>query len=105
MVESAEMELAYFREVGFDDVKIPVKSSSVPLMIEAYRLPADAVAHPPHPGVTDAGPPPPGLLTAPARMATLLAQGIGDPTRYSPTPATEAEAPAGRQRLAVQGPP
>src|SRR3546814_6163454 len=30
MVESAEMELAYFREVGFDDVKISVKASSVP---------------------------------------------------------------------------
>ncbi|MGH9184663.1 MAG: flavodoxin-dependent (E)-4-hydroxy-3-methylbut-2-enyl-diphosphate synthase, partial [Acidimicrobiales bacterium] len=37
MVESAQIELAYFAEVGFDDVKISVKASSVPLMIEAYR--------------------------------------------------------------------
>ncbi len=37
MVESAQRELAYFDEVGFDDVKISVKASSVPLMIEAYR--------------------------------------------------------------------
>ena len=37
MVESAQMELAYFDEVGFDDVKISVKASNVPLMIEAYR--------------------------------------------------------------------
>ena len=37
MVESAQMELDYFADVGFDDVKISVKASSVPLMIEAYR--------------------------------------------------------------------
>src|SRR5688500_7728491 len=37
MVESAQMELAYFDEVGFDLVKISVKASSVALMIEAYR--------------------------------------------------------------------
>ncbi|MDH4144414.1 MAG: flavodoxin-dependent (E)-4-hydroxy-3-methylbut-2-enyl-diphosphate synthase, partial [Acidimicrobiia bacterium] len=37
MVESAQQELAYFDEVGFDLVKISVKASSVPLMIEAYR--------------------------------------------------------------------
>ena len=38
MVESAMREIAYFDEVGFDDVKISVKASSVPLMVEAYRL-------------------------------------------------------------------
>lgn len=37
MVESALMELAYFEEVDFDLVKISVKASSVPLMIESYR--------------------------------------------------------------------
>ena len=33
MVESAMQELAYFDEVGFDNVKISVKASNVPLMI------------------------------------------------------------------------
>ena len=37
MVESAQQEIAYFDEVGFDLIKISVKASSVPLMIEAYR--------------------------------------------------------------------
>ncbi|MCU1496604.1 MAG: ispG, partial [Acidimicrobiales bacterium] len=72
MVESAQQELAYFREIDFDDVKISVKASSVPLMIEAYRLLADTVDHPLHLGVTEAGPPPVGLLKATAGMATLL---------------------------------
>ena len=30
-------EIAYFDEVGFDLMKISVKASSVPLMVEAYR--------------------------------------------------------------------
>ena len=37
MVESAQQEIAYFDEVGFDMIKISVKASSVPLMVEAYR--------------------------------------------------------------------
>src|SRR5262245_42842219 len=37
LVASAMHELDLFREVGFDDVKISVKASSVPLMIESYR--------------------------------------------------------------------
>ena len=57
MVESAMRELGYFADVGFDLVKISVKASSVPLMIEAYRQLADRTDHPLHLGVTEAGPP------------------------------------------------
>jgi (E)-4-hydroxy-3-methylbut-2-enyl-diphosphate synthase len=103
MVESAELELAYFREVGFDDVKISVKASSVPLMIEAYRMLADTVDYPLHLGVTEAGPPPGGLLKATAGMATLLAEGIGDTIRYSLTADPVEEARAGRQLLEALG--
>src|SRR4249919_1954757 len=46
LVASAERELAYFAEVGFDDVKISVKSSNVPVMIDSYRLLADTVDYP-----------------------------------------------------------
>ena len=60
MVESALAELAYFREVDFDLVKISVKASNVPLMIEAYRQLADATDVPLHLGVTEAGPCPRG---------------------------------------------
>src|SRR6202142_4666060 len=51
LVESARMELAYFEEVGFDDVKISVKASTVPVMIEAYRLASETFDHPLHLGV------------------------------------------------------
>src|SRR5580693_1543576 len=62
LVESARLELAYFEEVDFHDVKISVKASSVPTMIEAYRLAADTFDYPLHLGVTEAGPPPAGLI-------------------------------------------
>jgi (E)-4-hydroxy-3-methylbut-2-enyl-diphosphate synthase len=103
LVESARMELAYFAEVGFDDVKIAVKASSVPLMIESYRLASETFDHPLHLGVTEAGPPPAGLLKGTAGIATLLAEGIGDTIRYSLTADPVEEARAGRQLLEVLG--
>src|SRR4030095_3050701 len=78
MVESAQRELAYFEQVGFDAVKISVKAASVELMIEAYRLLADTVDFPLHLGVTEAGPLPGGLGKSTAGIATLLAERIGD---------------------------
>ncbi len=103
MVESAQQELAYFEEVGFDDVKISVKASSVPLMVEAYRLLADTVDHPLHLGVTEAGPMPGGLIKATAGIATLLAEGIGDTIRFSLTADPIEEARAGRTLLESLG--
>ncbi len=103
LVESARMELDYFAEVGFDDVKISVKASSVPLMIESYRLASETFDHPLHLGVTEAGPPPAGLLKGTAGIATLLAEGIGDTIRYSLTADPVEEARAGRQLLEALG--
>jgi (E)-4-hydroxy-3-methylbut-2-enyl-diphosphate synthase len=103
MVESALQEIAYFDDVGFDLIKISVKASSVPLMIEAYRQLAEVTDHPLHLGVTEAGPPPIGTLKATAGMATLLAEGIGDTIRYSLTADPVEEAKAGRQLLETLG--
>ncbi len=103
MVESAMREIAYFDEVGFSDIKISVKASNVALMIDAYRLLADTVDHPLHLGVTEAGPPPAGLVKATAGIATLLAEGIGDTIRYSLTADPVEEARAGRQLLEAMG--
>jgi len=103
MVESAQMELAYFEEVGFNQVKISVKASNVPLMIEAYRQLSEATDHPLHLGVTEAGPPPAGLVKATAGIAALLAEGIGDTIRYSLTADPVEEAKAGRQLLEAMG--
>ncbi len=103
LVESAKMELAYFEDVGFSDVKISVKASSVALMIAAYRLASETFDHPLHLGVTEAGPPPAGLLKGSAGIGTLLAEGIGDTIRYSLTADPVEEARAGRQLLESLG--
>ena len=103
MVESALQEIAYFDEVGFTDYKISVKASSVPLMIEAYRQLSEVTDAPLHLGVTEAGPPPAGLVKATAGIATLLMEGIGDTIRYSLTADPVEEARAGRQLLEALG--
>ena len=103
MVESAQRELEYFAEVDFDLVKISVKASSVPLMVEAYRQLAEVTDHPLHLGVTEAGPPPAGLVKATAGISTLLMEGIGDTIRYSLTADPVEEARAGRQLLEALG--
>jgi (E)-4-hydroxy-3-methylbut-2-enyl-diphosphate synthase len=103
LVESAMKELGYFAEVDFSDVKISVKASNVALMIDAYRLLSETVDHPLHLGVTEAGPPPAGLIKGTAGIATLLAEGIGDTIRYSLTADPVEEARAGRQLLEALG--
>lgn len=103
LVASAQRELGYFAEVGFDDVKISVKSSNVPTMIDAYRLLSETVDYPLHLGVTEAGPLPGGLVKSTAGIATLLAEGIGDTIRFSLTADPVEEAKAGRQLLEALG--
>ncbi len=72
-------------------------------MIEAYRQLADVTDYPLHLGVTEAGPPPAGLIKSTAGIATLLAEGIGDTIRYSLTADPVQEARAGRQLLEALG--
>jgi (E)-4-hydroxy-3-methylbut-2-enyl-diphosphate synthase len=103
MVASALREIAYFDEVGFDLYKISVKASNVPLMVEAYRQLSEVTDAPLHLGVTEAGPPPAGLVKATAGLATLLLEGIGDTIRYSLTADPVEEARAGRQLLEALG--
>jgi (E)-4-hydroxy-3-methylbut-2-enyl-diphosphate synthase len=103
MVESAQQEMAYFDEVGFDQIKISVKASNVPLMVEAYRKLSEVTDHPLHLGVTEAGPLPGGLIKATAGIGALLLEGIGDTIRYSLTADPVEEAKAGRQLLESLG--
>ncbi len=103
LVASAQRELDYFAEVDFHDVKISVKSSNVPVMIDAYRLLSETVDFPLHLGVTEAGPLPGGLVKSTAGIATLLAEGIGDTIRFSLTADPVEEAKAGRQLLEAMG--
>ncbi|MEN8114721.1 MAG: flavodoxin-dependent (E)-4-hydroxy-3-methylbut-2-enyl-diphosphate synthase [Actinomycetota bacterium] len=103
LVRSAQHEIGYLEDVGFHDIKISVKHSNVPLMVESYRLLAERVEYPLHLGVTEAGPPPGGLIKSVAGIATLLLEGIGDTIRFSLTADPVEEAKAGRQLLEYLG--
>ena len=103
LVESALKELKYLEDVDFYDIKISVKHSNVPSMIEAYRLLAEKVDYPLHLGVTEAGPLPGGLIKSTAGIGTLLSEGIGDTIRYSLTTDPVEEAKSGRALLEYLG--
>jgi len=103
LVESALREVGLLEEAGLTDIKVSVKHSDVPAMVAAYRLLAERTDHPLHLGVTEAGPPPGGLIKSVAGIATLLLEGIGDTIRFSLTADPVEEAKAGRRLLEVLG--
>ena len=103
LVESALNEVRYLEEVNFHNIKISVKHSNVPLMIESYRLLAEKVDYPLHLGVTEAGPLPGELIKSTAGISTLLSEGIGDTIRMSLTTDPIEEAKHGRQLLEYLG--
>jgi (E)-4-hydroxy-3-methylbut-2-enyl-diphosphate synthase len=103
LVASALKEIRYLEDVGFHDIKISVKHSHVPSMVESYRLLAEKVPYPLHLGVTEAGPPPGGLIKSVAGISTLLLEGIGDTIRFSLTADSVEEAQAGRKLLEYLG--
>jgi (E)-4-hydroxy-3-methylbut-2-enyl-diphosphate synthase len=103
LVESALYEIGLLEDEGFDLIKISVKHSNVPNMVASYRLLSERVDYPFHLGVTEAGPPPGGLIKSVAGIASLLLDGIGDTIRFSLTADPIEEAEAGRKLLEYLG--
>lgn len=95
MVESAMRHVRILEELDFHDIKISIKASNVPLMVEAYRKLAAACDYPLHLGVTEAGMPPGGLVKSAIGIGMLLAEGIGDTIRVSLTADPVEEVQAG----------
>lgn len=93
MVASALEHVKILEDLDFDLIKVSLKASDVPVMIEAYRLIADKIEYPLHLGVTEAGTPKGGTVKSCVGIGTLLAEGIGDTIRVSLTgdPVNEIE--------------
>jgi (E)-4-hydroxy-3-methylbut-2-enyl-diphosphate synthase len=85
LVESALDEARILEEEDFSDIKISVKHSNAGVMIQAYRLLAEACDYPLHLGVTEAGPMPAGGVKSAVGIGALLSEGIGDTIRVSLT--------------------
>ncbi|MFN8186821.1 MAG: flavodoxin-dependent (E)-4-hydroxy-3-methylbut-2-enyl-diphosphate synthase [Gaiellales bacterium] len=93
LVEEALEQVRLLESLDYRDFAISVKSSSVPTMIRAYRMLAERVPYPLHLGVTEAGPPPGGVVKSSIGIGALLMDGIGDTIRISLTadPVVEVE--------------
>lgn len=85
LVESALQHVRILEKLSFYEMKISVKASSVPLMIDSYRLLSQKVDYPLHLGVTEAGTEYSGIIKSAAAIGTLLSEGIGDTIRVSLT--------------------
>jgi len=95
MVESAIRHVRILEALDFFDIKISIKASGVPLMVEAYRKLSAACDYPLHVGVTEAGLPPSGTIKSAIGIGMLLAEGIGDTIRVSLTADPVEEVQAG----------
>lgn len=88
MVESALEYVRICEKYHYRNLIISLKSSRVPVMIQANRLLVKrmdelGMDYPLHLGVTEAGDGPYARLKSTAGIATLLAEGIGDTIRVS----------------------
>src|SRR6201984_3448018 len=89
LVEAALEEVRLLESLDFYEFKISVKSSHVPTMIRAYRLLSEKVDYPLHLGVTEAGTVFAGSIKSAVGIGTLLAEGIGAPSRVPLPPLAE----------------
>ncbi len=85
IIESALEHVTLLEKAGYEEIKISVKASSVPLTIESYRLLSKKVNYPLHLGVTEAGTTWSGTIKSAVGIGTMLAEGIGDTIRVSLT--------------------
>lgn len=85
LVESAFDHIALLEKYDFTDICVSMKSSSVPLMMEAYRRFSEKSDYPLHLGVTETGTEYMGTVKSAIGIGGLLCMGIGDTVRVSLT--------------------
>lgn len=97
MVASALEHVKILEDLDFNLIKVSLKASDVPIMLEAYRLISSKIEYPLHLGVTEAGTPKGGTIKSAVGIGTLLSEGIGDTIRVSLTgdPTKEIEVAKG----------
>lgn len=103
LVESAFSHIKLLEKYGFDDICVSMKSSTVPLMMEAYRLFAAQSDYPLHLGVTETGTEYMGTIKSAMGIGGLLCQGIGDTIRVSLTADPVREVYAAKSILKAAG--
>jgi (E)-4-hydroxy-3-methylbut-2-enyl-diphosphate synthase len=103
MVASADYNIKYLEDLGFEDIKISLKASDVNRTIEAYRLLRSKNNYPFHLGVTEAGTLFGSTIKSSIALGSLLYDGIGDTLRVSITGELEEEIKVGKMILKSLG--
>ncbi len=103
MVESAFGHIALLNKYDFDDICVSLKSSSVPVAMQAYQLMHQRSDYPLHLGVTEAGTYEMGTIKSAMGIGGLLALGIGDTFRVTLTADPVEEVTVARRILQACG--
>jgi (E)-4-hydroxy-3-methylbut-2-enyl-diphosphate synthase len=103
LAESALRNVAMLEKFAFDNIVVSVKSTNVPLMLDAHKILAQRLPYPIHIGLTEAGTPLTGAIRSAAGLGALLSLGIGDTLRVSLSGDPVAEIHAARQILSAMG--
>ncbi|MCG9967771.1 flavodoxin-dependent (E)-4-hydroxy-3-methylbut-2-enyl-diphosphate synthase [Pelotomaculum terephthalicicum JT] len=103
MVESAVRHIKMLEELNYTSIKVSLKASDIPLMLESYRLLAGLTDYPFHIGVTEAGTIRYGTIKSAVGIGILLNEGIGDTIRVSLTGDPRHEVRAGLDILKSLG--
>ena len=103
LVESAFSHIALLEKYGFYDICVSMKSSNVPLMMQAYRLMQKKSDYPLHVGVTETGTEYMGTIKSAMGIGGLLCMGIGDTIRVSLTADPVREVVAAKAILKAAG--
>ncbi len=103
MVESAFGHVRLLNKYDFDDICVSLKSSSVPMTMQAYQLMRQRSDYPLHIGVTEAGTVRMGTLKSAVGIGGLLALGVGDTMRVSLSADPIEEVYAARDILKAAG--
>lgn len=103
MVASAEYNIKFLEDLGFEDIKISLKASDVQRTVAAYRMLRPKNHYPFHLGVTEAGTKFHATVKSAIGLGALLLDGIGDTMRISITGELEEEIHVGRAILKDSG--
>lgn len=85
LVKSALKNVKILENLGFTDIVISLKATSVPMTILAYQMISKKTNYPLHVGITEAGIPKIGIVRSAAGIGAILCEGIGDTIRVSLT--------------------
>ncbi len=85
LIMSVVKQCEMLEKYGFKNIKVSLKSSSVPITLDAYKVFSERYDYPLHIGITEAGTLRRGIIKSAVGIGHLLLSGIGDTLRVSLT--------------------